>query len=371
MSFRISFAVVFCLSALFVSVQVFAQNQLSDAKTEKEVQAYIDSENRKLPPNFSDSKKRVVERADILTAASDRMMEIAQNADEKASAYRMKLQALVLLTEADIEGAEQKLIPLLDEYYAWANAENNGSTYDYYHAGRFLLYCKEMMKPGASFDVFMSDVKARIKSREMIMYETYMPYGMQVAEWHKVPAGQFIEGMIEAIRLIEDPYFSDEEKEFPISLLESFLRFAPGTDPQLYGKTLDDKDFDWQSLRGKYVLIQFTATWCGPCKEEFPGMLHAYEKYHDKGLEIISVYIAERQPDPVEKVKKQVEQEKLPWIILSEELTEKAGLPAQRKFYTFYGLPSMCLVDKEGKVIMMRARGDKLQVKLRDIFEHH
>jgi thiol-disulfide isomerase/thioredoxin len=147
------------------------------------------------------------------------------------------------------------------------------------------------------------------------------------------------------------------------------IRLVVGNDPKLYGRTIDDKDFDWTSLRGKYVLVKFTATWCGPCKMEVPGMLEAYKKYKDKGLEIVSVYVFQREADPVATVKEFVAEEKLPWIILSEALTEKAKQPKQGEYYAIQGVPTMVLVDKEGKVIMSEARGKALQNKLAEIFK--
>ena len=125
-----------------------------------------------------------------------------------------------------------------------------------------------------------------------------------------------------------------------------------GSDFPLYGKTLDNEDFDWEGLRGKYVLVKFTATWCGPCKMQIPGMLEAYVKYHDKGFEIVSVYIWEQEPNAVATVKRVVEQEKLPWIILSESLTAKTE-PPQGEAFGIQGVPTMVLVNKEGKIIAL------------------
>ena len=138
------------------------------------------------------------------------------------------------------------------------------------------------------------------------------------------------------------------------------------TDFNLYGKTLDDEDFDWESLRGQYVLVKFTATWCPPCKAAIPGMLDTYEKYHDKGFEIVSVYIGEMEPNAVATVRRFVEQEKLPWIILSESLTVKGGQPPQGQTFGIEYVPMMVLVDKEGKVI---AVGDDYKQVLRKAFE--
>jgi thiol-disulfide isomerase/thioredoxin len=157
---------------------------------------------------------------------------------------------------------------------------------------------------------------------------------------------------------------SDEKKKRTISTLERFQKRFLGSNPELYGKTLDDRDFDWGRLRGKYVLVKFTASWCGPCKIEIPFMLKAYEKYHDRGFEIVEVYVS----DKLDAVKKVVEDEKLNWIILSEELTEKAGSPKQGTTYLISGVPTMFLTDKTGTIISTTVRGEKLEETLAKLF---
>ncbi|MDR3110741.1 MAG: TlpA family protein disulfide reductase [Planctomycetaceae bacterium] len=147
------------------------------------------------------------------------------------------------------------------------------------------------------------------------------------------------------------------EKQTILDRFDAILRRSVGAELKLYGKTIDGKDFDWDSLRGKIVLVKFTSTWCGPCQREVPGMLKAYEKYHDKGLEIVSVYVWQREDDPVKTVTDFVKKEKLPWIIVSETLTEKAGGKPQSQFYKIPGVPTMLLVGKDGKIIDSAARG--------------
>ena len=142
-----------------------------------------------------------------------------------------------------------------------------------------------------------------------------------------------------------------------------------GADFNLYGKTILDEDFDWESLRGKYVLVKFTATWCPACQAMIPELLEAYKKYHDKGLEIVSVYVGEREPNAAATVKNHVETKKLPWTILSESLTMKAGLPPQGDSFDVPWLPTILLVDKEGKVIATGLFGKTLKRKLEKLFD--
>ena len=248
-------------------------------------------------------------------------------------------------------------------------------------ASRFNEFSQNAMKAEASpenFDTFKSELKAWI-DRERNIYAIGI-LGLTVAQKNGVAAEEFINKIVEHI---QSPLssLSPSRKESAIDQLVAMVRLAYGSDPELYGKTLDGEDFDWESLRGKYVLIKFTATWCGPCHVMIPGLLETYEKYRDKGLEIVSVYI---DSYPIETVKEHVVQNELPWIILSDALMERVERRIDRgmstlvlrdvvgdyqKFYGFSGVPRTVLVDKEGKVIMMWAFGEALQARLAEIFE--
>ena len=146
-------------------------------------------------------------------------------------------------------------------------------------------------------------------------------------------------------------------------------KIKTGANFNLYGRTIQDEDFDWESLRGKYVLVKFTATWCPSCQLVIPGMLEAYEKYHDKGLEVISVYIGESEPNAVTTVKNHVKGKKLPWTIISESLTIKAGHPHYGDSFHIPWVPTMVLVDKEGNVIATDSNWEPLKRELEKLFE--
>jgi thiol-disulfide isomerase/thioredoxin len=164
----------------------------------------------------------------------------------------------------------------------------------------------------------------------------------------------------------DESTISDEQKKETLLQLEGFAKRSVGANPELYGKTLDDEDFHWESLRGKYVVVKFTASWCGPCRGEIPGLKKVYDQYHDKGLEIVSIYVWDKTPAS----QKAVQDENIPWITLSEELTVKANLPPQGKAYAIQGVPTMFIVDKEGKILTTDdARGEKLQKKLAELFD--
>ena len=100
---------------------------------------------------------------------------------------------------------------------------------------------------------------------------------------------------------------------------------------------------------------------------QIPYMREAYKKYRDKGLEIVSVYIWE-EPDNAEGIKRSVQSENLPWIIISEPLTKQAGQPPQGENFGIQGVPTMLLVDKEGKILATDTRDARLQRELKKLF---
>ena len=231
--------------------------------------------------------------------------------------------------------------------------------------GQFCRKAFETVNSPESFDTFKAGLKSWI-NRKTVNVDEIPHIGLAFAEKVGGSAEQFIGELIE---YLQSPECSSPYKTHMATEWKKLLLTALGSELKLYGRTLDDNDFDWNRLRGKYVLVQFTATWCGPCHAEIPGMLEVYKKYHDKGFEIVSIYVWERGADPVAAIKEHVAHSQLPWIIISETLTTKAGQPNYKDSFAFGGVPTMLLVDKVGKIIMTSARGAALQTKLAEIFE--
>ena len=405
---------VFCLLSLFIFASAQAQvtpgkvPTLNEAKTFADVDAYLNSEAEKLNLGSLALKERAAALAGLLMPVSEKLLLIAKDTSEKGQAYSMKFAALANLMQAEIAGADQKMeiflkeLAVKEEFMDMAEVyqfrylllqvdikgieavaskletylkelaakETNKRRESYLLNGRFLLFAKKAEVAAATpanFAQFKAELKTWI-TEEPHMFDMIALTGFEIAYKHKVPAEQFVKELSEYIQSPDCKSPADTKTEM-ITELEMMARLALGADPKLYGKTIDDKDFDWKTLRGKYVLVKFTATWCGPCKMEIPGMLEAYKKYHDKGLEIVSVYIFDRVADPVPLIKEMVEEEKLPWIILSEALTEKAGQQPHGASYGLSSVPTMVLVDKEGKIMMVEARGPDLKTKLAEIFE--
>ena len=118
------------------------------------------------------------------------------------------------------------------------------------------------------------------------------------------------------------------------------------------------------SFRGKYVLIDFWASWCGPCRQENPNVVKAFNAYNSKGFTVLGVSLD--QPTAKDKWMKAIHDDKLTWTQVSDLKYWKNEVAVQ---YGIQAIPQNFLIDPQGKIVGKNLRGEALNKKLAEIFK--
>ena len=173
-------------------------------------------------------------------------------------------------------------------------------------------------------------------------------------EGDETQAAKFLRGFIDKLSKAED-----SRVQQALESLDSSARRLEmvGKPMPVSGKQLEGKPFDISQYKGKVVLVDFWATWCGPCVKELPNVKETYKKYQDRGFEVVGISLDSDE----DELRNFLKSEKLPWPILFGGGDDSDGWshPMAKK-YDVTSIPTAILLDQQGKVVSVQARGERL-----------
>ena len=179
---------------------------------------------------------------------------------------------------------------------------------------------------------------------------------------------------LEALQLMHKAY-EEEYPEHPMTIqigkqvaqiesdYNSYVQFSENNEaPEIALNNPQGKEMKLSDLRGKYVLIDFWASWCGPCRKENPNVVRLYNKYKNENFDIYSVSLDKDR----DKWMKAIAADGLVWDHHVSDLKYWDSEVVSK--YQIKGIPFTVLIDPKGKIIETKLRGIALEQKLKEIF---
>ena len=267
------------------------------------------------------------------------------------------------------------------------------ATYKGTHAAKIAAYlvpaANEQDKtyfPGRAADVADAELAWPnvIQQKMVVWLQRYLPQDLETWERasleaiDRAPAGSLFQENLFGVTVM---IFAGMDQEFLRPVASQWLKRYPNNTqakellaqlpppqpqvgdeaPEIVLKDTAGRDVPLSSLRGKVVLLDFWASWCGPCRQENPNVVRTYGQYKDKGFTVYSVSLDRDRTAWINAIKK----DQLAWPSHVSDL--KFWQSAGAQLYRVNSIPATFLLDKSGKIVAKNLRGSKLEQELQKL----
>ena len=315
---------------------------------------------KRIPPPRDAMAETALKMFPALIQACDLVMEKSQNADELKKAIEEKFSAYSVLVRFS-PSAIKDLNALAEKYATDSNPEIAQIA-----VGHTLMEkAQKLGDADAAIAQEVSDAAIAFLDRFGVNKGTFSTVSRVASSLgyssHNEIAAVAHEKIASILEKSEDKILANRSSKLVGAARRIRLL---GNEMLLTGVTADGNAFDWESYRGKVVLVDYWASWCGPCIGEIPNMKKNLERFGDKGFIIVGI----NMDDTREAFEKCVENKEITWVnIVSEEEGKRGWDAPMADYYGITGIPTAILVDQKGKVVSLRARGVELDKMLESL----
>lgn len=288
----------------------------------------------------------------IVTAA-DKILGAKTDENTRTAAVKAKFEALAMLRRLGVVTGD-KLLALAEEYQKDSNKQIAGEARSY-------LLANQLEKADAGNIAEMKPLVDKIKEHLSMSSLDRRDFGLAIGTAQKLEQAEHNDLAANAYRQFGALLSKSSNKQvadYAAKMEGSARRLSLMGNPiDISGALLDGKKFDWSAYKGKVVLVDFWATWCGPCIAELPNVLTNYELYHKRGFDVIGISL----DTDFQRVEQFIENRKIPWPILYGDSEGARGWDhPMATYYGIMGIPTAILVNQQGKVVTLHARGPEL-----------